>query len=163
MKTDFDALAKDIHSRNRNWWVDLKTGKRLRRNKGEMLMLVVTELAEAVEGIRKNLMDDHLPHRRMEEVEIADAVIRLLDFAGGFGISLNKAETLISEVERKYTVIRQSNKAAQILRICGEICDSNENVLGAWSRGYHIMIALLMIQSYCRLNPVYGDGSRIES
>jgi len=41
--------------------------------------LVITEIAEATEGARKDLMDDHLPHRKMEEVELADTLIRVLD------------------------------------------------------------------------------------
>jgi NTP pyrophosphatase (non-canonical NTP hydrolase) len=36
-------------------------------------------------------MDDHLPHRRMAEVELADAIIRILDYAGGFGYDLQGA------------------------------------------------------------------------
>lgn len=83
---DLNALAQRIHAQNHQWWHDLETGKRLDRNKGELLMLVVSELSEALEGERKDLMDDHLPHRKMAEVEMADAVIRLLDFAGGFGV-----------------------------------------------------------------------------
>lgn len=51
----------------------------------QTLQLVVTEIAEATEGERKNLMDDHLPHRKMGEVELADALIRLLDMAGRYG------------------------------------------------------------------------------
>lgn len=47
--------------------------------------LMHTELAEATEGARKDLMDDHLPHRKMEEVELADTIIRILDYAGGRG------------------------------------------------------------------------------
>ncbi len=41
------------------------------------LMLVVTELAEAVEGLRKHLMDDKVPSRRAVEVELADALLRI--------------------------------------------------------------------------------------
>lgn len=65
------------------WWNDLETGEDLigKRNKGELLMLVVTEIAEGYEGVRKNLMDDKLPHRKMLEVELADAIIRILDIA----------------------------------------------------------------------------------
>ena len=44
--------------------------------------LMHTELAEATEGARKGLMDDHLPHLKMEEVELADTIIRILDYAG---------------------------------------------------------------------------------
>ena len=51
-------------------------------------MLCVSELAEAMEGDRKDLMDDHLPHRKMLEVELADAVIRILDMSGGLGLDV---------------------------------------------------------------------------
>lgn len=57
----------------------------------QKLMLCVTELAEACEGDRKNLMDDHLPHRQMREVELADAVIRIFDMAGAFDLDLGGA------------------------------------------------------------------------
>ena len=70
------------------WWSDLATGKPKERNKGELLMLMVSEIAEAMEGERKGLMDDHLPHRRMAEVELADALIRIFDYAGGHGYDL---------------------------------------------------------------------------
>lgn len=86
-----NVLASRVHRANAKWWVDLETGEPLKRNVGELLMLVVTELAEALEGDRKNLMDDKLPHRKMFEVEIADAVIRLLDISAGFDLDLGAA------------------------------------------------------------------------
>lgn len=67
---------------NGGWWHDIETGAPLQRNHGELLLLMVSELVEAFEGIRKGLMDDKLPHRRMVEVELADAMIRLFDYAG---------------------------------------------------------------------------------
>lgn len=85
---DLNALAAEIHAANAHWWHDPGTGERLDRNKGEMLMLVVSELSEAMEGERKDLMDDHLPHRKMAEVELADTKIRLFDFSGGFGYKI---------------------------------------------------------------------------
>lgn len=85
---DLNERAKEVHKANEKWWTNLETGERIVRNKGELLMLVVSEIAEAMEGERKNLMDDHLPHRKMAEVEMADAYIRLLDYAGGFDIDL---------------------------------------------------------------------------
>ncbi len=84
-------MAARVHEANAKWWVDLNTGEPITRNVGELLMLSVTELSEALEGHRKNLMDDKLPHRKMFEVEIADCVIRLLDIAGGMGIDLGGA------------------------------------------------------------------------
>lgn len=52
------------------------------------LMLMVSELGEAMEAHRKSRMDDHLPHRRGLEVELADLVIRAFDMAGGEGLDL---------------------------------------------------------------------------
>lgn len=80
------------------WWTDLTTGQDLTstgypkvgptKNVGELLMLVVTEVGEALEHHRKLLMDDKLPHRNGLEVELADAVIRIFDVGGGLGIDI---------------------------------------------------------------------------
>lgn len=81
-------------SKRAGWWNDLKTGEDLRvapRIVEQKLMLTVSELAEAMEGHRKNLMDDKLPHRKMLEVELADAVIRIFDLAGSQGLDLGAA------------------------------------------------------------------------
>jgi NTP pyrophosphatase (non-canonical NTP hydrolase) len=86
---DYAAL---VHRSNRKWWVSLEDGHtRLQRNKGELLMLMVSEIAEAMEGERKGLKDDKLPHRRMAEVELADCLIRIFDYAGAFGYDLEGA------------------------------------------------------------------------
>ena len=57
----------------------------------QKLCLSHSEISEAMEGHRKGLMDDKLPHRPMIEVEIADAVIRLCDLAGALGLDLGGA------------------------------------------------------------------------
>lgn len=90
-KHPLDALAARVHVANEKWWRDLETGVPVSRNVGELLMLVVSELAEALEGHRKGLPDDKLAHRPMFEVEIADAIIRLLDIAAGLGLDLGGA------------------------------------------------------------------------
>lgn len=61
------------------------------REDGTMIALIHSELSEAMEGERKNLMDDHLPSRRMAEVEMADAVIRICDYCGMKGYDLGGA------------------------------------------------------------------------
>lgn len=86
-----NALAAAIHELNRKWWVSLETGEPIQRNKGEMLCLIHSEISEAMEGERKDLQDDKLPHRKMAEVELADAVIRILDYAAGHGYDIGGA------------------------------------------------------------------------
>ena len=51
------------------------------REHGTMIALMHSELSEAMEGVRKNKMDEHLPERKSVEVELADAVIRIFDYA----------------------------------------------------------------------------------
>ena len=70
------------------WWTDIETGKEITPNIGEKLMLIVSEIAEAMEGDRKNLRDSHLPHRLSIEVELADALIRIFDLAGALKLGL---------------------------------------------------------------------------
>lgn len=86
-----NEYAATVHAANAKWWQNIDTGEPIKRNKGELLMLIVSEVAEAMEGERKDLMDDKLPHRKMAEVELADALIRILDYAAGFGYDLQGA------------------------------------------------------------------------
>jgi hypothetical protein len=84
-KLDVPALIETCHGAAKagGWWHDINTGEPLKRNQKQLKMLIISELAEAMEGLRKDLMDDKLPHRKMEEVELADFVIRVCDFLGG--------------------------------------------------------------------------------
>ena len=91
-----EALVIACHgaSMNAGWWHDLQTGKLKEVTQevvGDKLMLCVTELAEAKEGHRKGKMDDHLPHRPMIKVELADCIIRICDLAGRLDLDLGGA------------------------------------------------------------------------
>lgn len=88
---DLNKLSKTVNKANEKWWIDIETGEPIERNKGELLCLIHSEISEAMEGERKDLMDDKLPHRKMAEVELADAMIRILDYCGGFGYDLQGA------------------------------------------------------------------------
>lgn len=100
MYTEIDEMRSNINylvdqcfqaSYKAGWHTDLTTGKLKDRNRAEMLMLMVSEISEAMEGERKGLMDTHLPHRPMPEVELADLLIRLCDYAGRWGYDLGGA------------------------------------------------------------------------
>ena len=73
------------------WWNDPATGAQRDRNDGELICLMHSELSEAMEAVRKSKMDDHLPHRLGVEVELADAVIRIMDYAGARGLDIGGA------------------------------------------------------------------------
>lgn len=89
-------IANYIHSGNksRGFWDGDK-------NIGELLMLVVSELGEALEADRKG---KHIDISQLEpgtyifkdivkdtfEDEIADAIIRLFDLCGGLGIDISR-------------------------------------------------------------------------
>ena len=100
MSTNFyvlDALAKTIHDDNvrKGWWDDYDfTVPRSKPNAyfiGTKFALIHSEVTEAMEAFRKDLKDDKLPNRPGVEVELADAVIRILDLAGALNLDLSGA------------------------------------------------------------------------
>lgn len=111
-----NTLAKDIYAGNHQWWHDINTGEKLNRNKGELIALMHSELSECLEGVRKDINDTHLIHRKMEEVELADAIIRILDYAGGFNLDIDGA---IAE-KRVYNANREDHKREARLKSDGK-------------------------------------------
>lgn len=97
-----NTLVDECHraSKSAGWWTNdgadlaaiATTGTLLGKAiVAQKLCLVHSEISEAMEGHRKGLMDDKLPHRPMIEVELADAVIRIADLAGALGLDLGGA------------------------------------------------------------------------
>lgn len=104
--TNFNDLSREIHAENAKWWIDLETGLPKQRNKGELICLMHSELSEAFEGFDE--FDDHLPAQRMFDVELADVLIRIHDYAGGFGYDLELPATMDDppSVDNKMNLLR---------------------------------------------------------
>ena len=125
------ALAPSIHDDNvaKGFWE-----KGAAENQGERAMLILTELSEAVEGHRKNHMAGEwftmFPEsieswcksfetfiKNSIEDEIADTVIRILDYCTGFSQPI-----LIREYRKEST----GNFAEDVLRICWYVMLAHE-------------------------------------
>jgi NTP pyrophosphatase (non-canonical NTP hydrolase) len=101
---NLNSYSAECHRDNLKWWRDAD-GNPIERNKGELICLMHSELSEAMEGERKGLMDDKLPHRRMAEVELVDVLIRIFDYAGAHGYDLEGAY----QDKREYNRIRKDH------------------------------------------------------
>lgn len=77
-----NVAVQSIHALNEHFYKDIVTGEPIVRNTGELIALMHSELSEMLEGVRKGLPDSHIPTRSAEEVELADLIIRALDYAG---------------------------------------------------------------------------------
>jgi len=89
---DLNQLSDEVYCNNeaKGFWDEP-------RSVAECIALIHSELSEALEADRKDLLDDHLVDRHGLEVELADAVIRILDLSGYLGLDIGGA--LVDKLE----------------------------------------------------------------
>lgn len=136
---NLNDLSKQVHQANIKWWQDIDTGEPIARNQRELLMLAISEVAECLEGERKNLMDDKLPHRKMAEVEMADTYIRLLDFSAGFHQVLEPANV------DEGTIYVADNKGEALFDLSLMIIKAGTMT----ATGFWLTACLRFIEAYC--------------
>jgi len=107
-------LCKTIHEKQKatGWW-DAADNPLVVPTK---LALVVSEVAEALEGHRRGLKDDKLPEYDMIAVELADVLIRVFDLAGFLGIELGT----IMEAKEKFNSSRSDHKPENRKAVAGK-------------------------------------------
>lgn len=118
------AFFQDVHARNvaAGWWSDITTGEPKKRSVGELLMLFVTEIAEAYDAYIQNARDDKLTEYPGLGVELADLGIRWADLCGAamagriveFTDTRNPGDAMFDEVAviaKRYEAIRKTPEA----------------------------------------------------
>ena len=82
-------MAKD-----KGWWegiVDNDEAPHAADIKGAKYALMHSELSEGLEGVRKPGMSDKIPTFTIEEEELADVIIRIMDYAGFYKLRVSEA------------------------------------------------------------------------
>ena len=90
--TSFNEVAADVNRTaiEKGWWKG-------ERNDGELICLMHSELSEALEAARHgNPPDDKIPDFNGIEAELADTIIRIMDFAAAKNHKV--AEALVAKV-----------------------------------------------------------------
>lgn len=160
LQANFDRQLAEIHASNvaAGWWSDLRTGESIlrTRNRGELMMLVVSELSEASYGLAKGLPDDKLPHLWMYDVELADTAIRLFDIIGAETAVHGPLEAVCvaTEVAGRRAYLQGRTPDARLMMVVNEVSAAMEHhrksriaeYRTALNRALYMLLALAAIE-----------------
>ena len=84
----WERLSSDVNENaiDKGWWDE-------ERNNGELIALMHGELSEALEAMRidMDMPDNHVTDHTAVEVELADVVLRIMDFGAARGLNIGSA------------------------------------------------------------------------
>ena len=89
----FNTVATEIHdiAKSKGWWDGT-------RNQAEQIALMHSELSEGLEALRHgNPPSDHIPEFTGIAEELADTIIRIMDFSTAYNIPV--AEAMLAKIE----------------------------------------------------------------
>lgn len=89
---DVNILAKQITVWNmyQGFWTNTDQDLTL-QERATRLALIHSEVSEVLEAIRTDAQDDKIPYLKGEVAEMADVIIRCLDYCGRYGINIGEA------------------------------------------------------------------------
>jgi len=105
--SEFNEVAAEVHATavSKGWWEK-------DRNPGELIALMHSELSEALEALRHHdPPDDKIPEFSGVEAELADVIIRIMDFATAKGYRVGEAV----EAKMKYNWTRDYKHGGKLI------------------------------------------------
>ena len=94
------------------WYNNPQTGEKVKRNFGEVIALMHSEISEALEADRKDLVSEKIPGLDARAEEFADCILRILDTCQALEIDVATALILKNRYNKRRLDHKLENRAA---------------------------------------------------